>query len=77
MVAEFAAHPAAVGMPVLVAVGVDDADGVVILMDSVGGGGPVGDGDGMRKQPLSRSAALLATTANRARGTSRCDMSQS
>jgi hypothetical protein len=78
MVAELAGHPAALGVLLLVDVGV--ALGVAgEFVVSVGGGAlvGVGEGDGMRKQPLSSSAALLATTAKSAIGTSRCDMSQS
>jgi hypothetical protein len=65
-VAELAEHPAAVG--VAVSVGVEVADGVGEL---------VGSGFGMRKHPLSSNAALLATTANSATGTSRGAMRQS
>jgi hypothetical protein len=77
IVAEFGAHPA---VPVeLMAVGVTlgVADGVLELVEIGGAPVAVGVGDGMRKHPLSRSALLLAITANSAIGTSRCDMSQS
>jgi hypothetical protein len=79
-VAELAGHPAPVAVAVAVAVGVGvELGGAGVFVVSVGGGALVGagDGDGIRKQPLSSSAALLATTANSAMGMSRCDMSQS
>jgi hypothetical protein len=73
MLAEFAGHPAPVAVAVLVAVGVGlgDADGVLELVDTGGAPVAVGAGDGMRKQPLRITAALLTTTANSAIGTSR------
>jgi hypothetical protein len=83
IVAEFDPHPAPVATPVGVGIGstvaLGVADGVLVLIDSVGGVAFDGDGegDGIRKHPLRMSAVLLAMTANSARGTRRCDMPQS
>jgi hypothetical protein len=83
IVAEFVPQPAPVATPVGVGIGstvaVGVADGVLDSVDV--GGAPVAVGadvgDGIRKHPLNNSAVLLAMTANRASGTSRCDMPQS
>jgi hypothetical protein len=73
MVAELGAHPA---VPVeLIAVGVTlgVVEGVAEGVETGGALVAVGDGvgDGIRKQPARSVAALLATTANSAIGTSR------
>lgn len=75
------AHPAAVpeavglGATLGVADGVTEADGVDAGCVELDDGD--GDGEGIRKQPLSIKAAPQTTAANSATGTSRCDMSQS